>query len=66
MYIFKVILICSVNEVVSSRRDHVAGSVTRVLIKYHQLANNNTTINYNYKTEVIPVVVGAALGTVKK
>ena len=54
------------NEVVSSRRDHVAGSVTRVLIKYHQLANNNTNTNYNNKTEVIPVVVGAALGTVKK
>jgi len=60
------------NEVVSSRRDHVAGSITRVLIKYHQLANNNYTIilipntNYNNETEVIPEVVGAVLGTVKK
>ena len=54
------------NEVVSSRRDYVAGSITRVLIKYHQLANNNTNTNYNNKTEVIPVVVGVALGTVKK
>ena len=35
------------NEVVSSRRDHVAGSITRVLIKYQQLANNNTNTNYN-------------------